>query len=106
MCGCSKEVGKEEFIDDAVVKSTNYKPSYTTTSFILAGKAVVPIVSYHPPEYKIEIEYKGITYKKNNKEYYKQLNGKLNHKIKCKFIKTYYDDNTSKIDLLEMGSID
>lgn len=106
LCGCTKEVSKKEFVDEAIVKGTDYDTPYTTTSIIPAGKAIVPITNHHPAKYKVYIEYKGKVYEKNNKEYYNQLNGKLGHKIKCKFIKAYYNDNTSKIELLEIEKVE
>ena len=106
LCGCTKEVSKEEFVGEAIVKSTDYDAPYTTTTYVLSGKVVVPIISNRPAKYKVYIEYKGVVYEKNNKEYYKQLNGKLGCKVKCKFIKTCYDDNTSKIELLEIEKVE
>lgn len=106
MYGCTKEVSKEEFIDEAVVKSASYQPSYTTTSIVPAGKAVIPVTNHHPAVYRVEVEYRGVTYKENNKACYEKLKGKIGYKIKCKFTKTYYDDNTSKINLLDIEDVE
>ena len=43
---------KEYIIDKPMIKS-NFTPAHTTTSYIMSGKVLLPITTYHPDDWSL-----------------------------------------------------
>lgn len=109
LSGCGRELVRTEKIEDiGTVKDINYNSSYTTMMPICTGKSVTLVPQTHPEDYDTIVEYKGVQYNLGSPELYKYVkdNNKINKNVKCSIETEYYDDGTSRTQIVKVEGID
>lgn len=109
LSGCGRELIRTEKIEDVgMVKSIDYSPSYTTMMPICTDKSVTIIPQNHPEDYDTIIEYKGVQYNLGSPKLYKYIkdNNKIKKDVKCSIETEYYDDGTSRTQIVKVEGID
>ena len=107
--GCGKKLVRTEKIEGVgIVKSINYDAAYTTMMPVSTGKCITLIPQTHPDDYDTIIDYKGVEYNLGSSKLYNYIkdNNKLNKEVKCSIETAYYDDGTSRTDIVKVEGID
>lgn len=105
MVGCAKEIKTETVKAKAIVKELEYDEAYTTTIPVSTDKSVMIVPQYHPAEYEVTVDYKGVDYEVDNEKAYKKVEGKLYKPVDCEFTVKYYDDGTTKTTLNKIEGV-
>lgn len=101
MVGCSAVVSSEEYFDEVTVENVHYSPSWSQPMTV--GKTTTYIT--HPASYNVKLSYgENNQFKKtiDNSKLYRQCKGKIGETLKAKFVKTTYEDGTTKIRFIEL----
>lgn len=109
LTGCGREVVRTEKVEGTgIVKAIDYAPAYTTVVPVCTGKSTTIIPQTHPEDYDTIIDYKGVEYNLGSSKLYNYIkdNNKLNKEVKCSIETVYYDDGTSRTDIVKVEGID
>ena len=88
------KVIKEETIKTRVkIINKDYRESYSTPLY--TGKVVIPV--YHPAEYNVKYEYKGIKNSIDDEDFYNRVNENEEAVVNLHVI--YYEDDTISFDI-------
>jgi hypothetical protein len=101
--GCAKVVSSETKDIKGTVISTEYRGSYSTTTFIMSGNTMIPITYISPEEYNVTINADGTEFHVDNEEFYNICKGKEDKEVSCKIKVERYDDNEERKNLIYVG---
>lgn len=82
------------------VTEKDYKPPYSTTTMIMAGKVMVPTTTRHPARYIVKVAYNGIEGSINNKQLYDDVN--IGDSIEVNYIKVYNKKGELKKEYIDI----
>lgn len=92
-------VSEEVFTDTVIVESVNFRPSTTSTSFIMSGKIMVPVTNTIQAKYNTIFKYGDTTIKRDNKRIYEQCKDNINKEVNCELKLTTYDNGKSTLSV-------
>lgn len=99
--GCSKKIRTDE--TDVVAKITNEQYTPTWVQPIICGK--VTTVVTHPATYEIDLEYNGSKYCITDEDTYNTYSKDVGQTVNAKLKTDYYDNGTTKNDIVSINNI-
>lgn len=69
------------------VTEKEYKKPYSTTTMVMAGKVMIPVINRYPARYIVKVAYNGIQSEINNEQIYRDVD--VGDSIEVDYIRAY-----------------
>lgn len=100
--GCAKVINTEIKDIKATIIETEYKDSYSETTYMMSGNTMMPITTEYSEEYNVVLEFEGRKYYLDNKDFYEKCKDKNGKEVNSKLQIKHYDDGSDTKDIIEV----